>query len=50
MKSNIKIIKKFVNSVISSKDISNENDRFVKYTKYKYSKFNFQNEISKKIS
>jgi hypothetical protein len=46
MESNIKIIKKFVDSVISSKDISNENDKFVRYTKRKYSKFNFKNDIS----
>lgn len=46
MKSNIDIIKKFVSNVVSSKDITSENDKFIKYVNRKYSKLNSNGSIS----
>ncbi len=46
MKENIYVIKSFVSNVINAKDISKENDRFVKYVNRKYSKFQLKNSIS----
>ncbi len=46
MKTNIDIIKKFVENVISTSNISNENERFAKYITRKYSKLSLSNPVS----